>query len=204
MRQTNQTSSSFYVGLFILFATIIFITFVVEKRPIRNEPNVNLTKTGPNNNLTTGPEYCSNRNLASPHVYPRLEETLLDPYAPPLRNDYSSQEQFRQVGILTPTLGSEKVSGKNKRQDEHVEVNQLILPLMGKPICPRSLDKWNFFSMNNKNTMLKLPMTFKGRSCMNEYGCDNIYNGDIVYVEGYKHAFKATIYETQNIHYSPF
>ena len=52
--------------------------------------------------------------------------------------------------------------------------------------------------------MIKLPVSHKGRSCTNEYGCDNIYNGDTVYVEGYKAAFKATIYDNDTMRYIPF
>jgi len=40
-----------------------------------------------------------------------------------------------------------------------------------------------------------LPVTYKKRSCTSDQGCDNIYNGDTVYVEGYNDAFKATIYD---------
>ena len=43
---------------------------------------------------------------------------------------------------------------------------------------------------------IKLPVTYKRRSCTSDQGCDNIYNGDTVYVEGYNDAFKATIYDT--------
>ena len=36
---------------------------------------------------------------------------------------------------------------------------------------------------------------------LNDYGVDQIYTGDIVYVEGYKQSFKATIYENDTIRY---
>jgi hypothetical protein len=51
--------------------------------------------------------------------------------------------------------------------------------------------------------MIKLPITNKGRSCTNEYGCDNLYNGDTVYVEGYNDSFRATVYETSSFQYIP-
>ena len=92
--------------------------------------------------------------------------------------------EYRQVGILT------RVSGDS----------DTILPLMGRPVLTHR-DKWNFYTMNDKNNMIKLPMTFKGKSCSNEYGCDNIYNGDEVFVEGYQAAFKATVYENQVLRY---
>ena len=34
-----------------------------------------------------------------------------------------------------------------------------------------------------------------GKSCTNEYGCDELSNGDKIYVEGYNNVFNVTIYE---------
>ena len=50
----------------------------------------------------------------------------------------------------------------------------------------------------------KRPININGKSCTGEHGCDPIYNGDTVYVEGYKDAFKATIYENDTPRYIPY
>ena len=133
-------------------------------------------------------------------------DVLLNPYKAPLRDDryfldntggdprgipiniptQSVDTAYRQVGILTRNDGSET-----------------ILPLMGRPLFTNR-DKWNFYTMSDKNNMIKLPVTFKGKSCTNEYGCDNIYNGDTVYVEGYGDAFKVTMYDNNVMRYIPF
>jgi hypothetical protein len=94
--------------------------------------------------------------------------------------------KYRQVGILTRLNGSDET----------------ILPLMGRPLFARR-DKWNFYTLNDKNNMIKLPVTVKGRSGTDEYGCDNVYNGDTVYVEGYNSAFKVTAYDNQVMRYLP-
>jgi len=98
----------------------------------------------------------------------------------------SVESDYRQVGILTRINGQET-----------------ILPLLGRPLFSNR-DKWNFYTMSDKNNMIKLPITHKGKSCTNEYGCDNIYNGDTVYVEGYNDAFKATMYDNQIMRYIPY
>ena len=36
---------------------------------------------------------------------------------------------------------------------------------------------------------------------MTEYGCDEISNGDRVFVEGYKNLFNVTIYEKRSYEY---
>jgi hypothetical protein len=130
-------------------------------------------------------------------------DVLMNPYAAPLRDDrvvmssgragmpinvptQSVDSTYRQVGILTRENGEE-----------------MILPLMGKPLFTNR-DKWNFYTMSDKNAMIKLPVSNKNKSCTNEYGCDNIYNGDSVYVEGYNDSFKATIYDNNVMRYIPF
>jgi|LakMenE01Jun11ns_1017448.scaffolds.fasta_scaffold9913269_3 hypothetical protein len=133
------------------------------------------------------------------------DDVLMNPYKAPLRDDrffprgsgdprgipiniptQSVDSSYRQVGLLTRLNGAE-----------------MILPLMGRPLFTNR-DKWNFYTMSDKSNMIKLPITNKGRSCTNEYGCDNLYNGDTVYVEGYNDAFKVTVYDNQIMRYIPF
>jgi len=131
-------------------------------------------------------------------------DILLNPYSAPLRNDNylpttgdprgvpinistrAVDTSYRQVGILT------RVSGK-----------ETILPLMGRPLYV-SRDKWQFYTISDKNNAIKLPISHKGKSCTNEYGCDNLYNGDTVFVEGYNDAFKVTAYDNAVMKYIPF
>jgi hypothetical protein len=92
---------------------------------------------------------------------------------------------YRQVGILTSVNGKEQ-----------------ILALMGRPLITNR-DNWQYYTMSEKNN-IKLPVSVKGKSCMNEYGCDKIYDGDSVYVEGYSNIFRATIYDNDVMRYLPF
>ena len=98
----------------------------------------------------------------------------------------TDDSEFRQVGILT------RANGKD----------ELILPLMGRPLFSRR-DKWNFYTLNDKNNMIKLPVKIRGQSGTSEYGCDNVYNGDSVHVEGYNEVFKVTAYDNNVIRYLP-
>ena len=133
------------------------------------------------------------------------QDVLLNPHAPPLRDDsvfmkgstdprgvpinvptQSVDTEYRQVGILTRQNGQE-----------------MILPLMGRPLFTNR-DKWQFYTMSEHNPNLKLPLSNGGKSCTGEYGCDNLGNGDSVYVEGYNDAFKVTSYENNVMRYIPF
>lgn len=128
---------------------------------------------------------------------------LLNPYAPPLRDERylvpalpinistnigAVDTEYRQVGILTPLNGSSKDS---------------ILPLMGRPLFVNR-NKWQYYTISNQHNNVKLPVSKGGRSCTNEYGCDKIYNGDTIYIDGANDVYKVTIYENDVIKYLPF
>lgn len=94
--------------------------------------------------------------------------------------------QWKQVGILTRLNGEET-----------------ILPLMGRPLYSNR-QKWQFYTLSDKNNSVKLPISKNGKSCTGNYGCDELFNGDSVFVEGYNDAFKATIYENNTPEYIPY
>ncbi len=99
---------------------------------------------------------------------------------------------FSQIGILTPEPSVSHNTGT------------LILPLMGRKLSGR--DKMQYYTTSNSsgNINVKLPVSKNGKSCTGEYGCEEIYNGDTVYVEGYAEVFKATVYENTRLSYIPY
>jgi hypothetical protein len=99
-----------------------------------------------------------------------------------------STGQYAQVGILTRSV---KKNGED-----------LILPLMGRRTG--RYDKMQYYTMSNTGAVnTKLPISKNGKSCTGEYGCDEINNGDTVYVEGYSDTFKVTVYESGQFSYDP-
>ena len=135
---------------------------------------------------------------------PYSNDILSNPYSEPLRDDrylvasrdirgvvpinvatQSVDTNYRQVGILTRTR------------------DETILPLMGRPLIVHR-DKWNFYCMNDKNNAIKLPIVHNNKRCTGQNGCVNLYDGDIVYVEGYKETFRVTMYDNNVIQYIPY
>jgi len=144
-------------------------------------------------------------------IPPLTSDPLLNPYNPPLRDERyfvpgfngvppgavpinvstnigAVDTSYRQLGILTPLNGSSKDS---------------ILPLMGRPLFTNR-DKWQYYTTSNQHNNVKLPVSRAGRSCTNEYGCDKLYNGDSVYIEGVNEAYKVTVYDNNTMKYLPF
>jgi hypothetical protein len=138
-------------------------------------------------------------------------DPLLNPYAPPLRDERyfipgfngvpsgavpinistnigAVDTSYRQLGILAPSNGSSKDS---------------VIPLMGRPLFTNR-DKWQYYSTSNQHNNVKLPVSRSGRSCTNEYGCDKLYNGDTVYIEGSNEVYRVTMYDNDTIKYLPF
>ena len=104
---------------------------------------------------------------------------------PPSNHMYQSRE-YTQIGILTRT---------------QAKGDDLILPIMGRRIRSQKMQYYTLSNTGNVNT--KLPISRNGKSCTGEYGCDEISNGDTVYVEGYSDTFKATVYENTQYNYMP-
>ena len=74
---------------------------------------------------------------------------------------------------------------------------------MGRP-TDTGRDKWEFYTISNSGSVnTKLPISFQGKNCSSEYGCDDIMNGDQVYVEGYNSTFKVTKYDNSSFRYIP-
>jgi hypothetical protein len=136
-------------------------------------------------------------------------DPLNDPYSPPLKQNgyYHTPDsgdvrgipvnietrglnmEYQQVGILT------KQGGMNEN---------LIVPLMGRRLMS-GRDNWQYYTISNTGQVnTKLPISVNGKSCSGEYGCDEIYNGTNVYVEGYNDTFLATIYENGTFKYIPY
>ena len=134
-------------------------------------------------------------------------DILNDAYTPPLKNDgmffrndssdvrsavpiniqtRGFSASYSQIGILTRTSGGD-----------------MILPLMGRRIM-NGRSKMQYYTISNTGSLnTKLPVSVNGRSCSGEYGCDEISNNDVVYVEGYNNTFRATVYENGLFSYIP-
>lgn len=120
-----------------------------------------------------------------------VRDVFNDPYKPPIKHNHFMRPNsglfnqhtshynldYKQLGILSRPNGKET-----------------ILPLFGRPLHSNR-NKWQYYSMTDKNHMVKIPISKDGRSCTNEYGCDELFNEDIVHAEGYNDIFKVTIYD---------
>ena len=201
------------VTMFFIFIALIIISYLIyanykqanniSEENIKVESNISFVPQNirpsirpsyPYNNLVRGPADV----LLDPYVPPLKDERYFVPeisYIPPgtmpinvATNIGAVDTTYRQLGILTPLNGNQKNN---------------ILPLMGRPLFT-TRQKFQYYTISNQHNNIKLPVSVKGRSGLNDYGVDEIYSGDTVYVEGYNDAFKVTMYETNTIKYLPY
>jgi len=135
------------------------------------------------------------------------EDVLLNPYTPPLNKspyiisknirvprsiptNISYQDaEYKQIGILNISKTNNQIDDKSH-----------ILPLFGRPLFT-SRNKWQYYTMTDKTNSIKLPIVFNGKSGTNEYGCDELFGGEIVYVNGYNDKFNVLKYDNDSIRY---
>lgn len=193
--------------ILIMIGYFIFVSYQNQKHSKTNnqyrgtseiivaEPNYpynnlyNNLYTSLRNNFVDSPPV--NDVLTNPYEAPYRDERYFVPKQVPINvstNIGAVDTSYRQIGILTPLNGT---------------TTNNILPLMGRPLFTNR-QKWQYYTISNQHNNVKLPISVKGKSALNDYGVDELYNGDSVYVEGYNDAFKATVYENSTIKYLPF
>ena len=105
----------------------------------------------------------------------------------PTYEDNRTSRAYQQVGILT--------SNDNDSNEP------TILPLFSKR-ANNHRDRWNYYTTTDKNTMLRLPIRHDNMNCDDDIGCNEIYDGNTLYIEMYKgKTFTATIYKKQTLSY---
>ena len=124
-------------------------------------------------------------------------ERIVNPLLPPERSYNSTY----RVPINMPTRGF----SDNYQQVGAINSGDKILPLYGRPRWPGA-SKWNYYTSTDSFQSVKLPVNFKNRDCLDEIGCDEVYDGDSVGIPqfGQEREFKANIYRLDKPYYLPF
>ena len=108
---------------------------------------------------------------------PKVDSSI--PIYPKELPSYDNNHEYQQVGILT----------------SNDEKEPIILPLLSKR-ANNHRDRWNYYTKTDKNTMLRLPISYNNMKCDDDIGCNEIYDGNTLNIEMYKgKTFTATIYK---------
>jgi len=59
-----------------------------------------------------------------------------------------------------------------------------MLPLYGRRTMRGSSDRWNYYTRTDTYNPVPLPLRYKGRDCMDDIGCPEVFSGERVEIEG--------------------
>jgi hypothetical protein len=200
---------------FVIIALFVIIYIVYNRQfgsnGSKQQHNMNISNTGSNMGSNMG----SNIGIDVSSLFglfPRpsysfsnvQNDVLMNPYAPPLKDERVIMTNDVRGGI--PININTRAVDTNYRQVgllKRMNGQEMLLPLMGRPLYV-GRDKWQYYTMSDSNNQIKLPVSFKSKSCTSEYGCDEISNGDTVYVDGINATFQVTMYDNATMRYLPF
>ena len=129
---------------------------------------------------------------------------ISNPLYPPLQRGISINEETRESGGDYQQLGIlSKNSINNGEGTPGNNTDSVVLPLYGKPTY-RGSNKWLYYTETDKLHPIKIPVTYKNKDCTDDYGCDEIYDGDNVVIPSYNGDFKVKIYKMNKPRYIPY
>lgn len=185
LNSTSNINTMFMILVIVLLSWVIFLLCKTYKT---------------NNNGIESPKQRIN-------ITTNVERNGNDLHLPPLKNDnsyyYGSQMGGSQMGggygndVNIRTRGHlTEYSQIGLLTKDEIDKHPIILPLFGRRV---DRNKMQYYAISNTGSMnTKLPVKKNGRSCTEERGCDELFSGDDIFVEGYKASFKSTIYENSN------
>jgi hypothetical protein len=182
-KNMNNTYILYFViiVLAILLSIISYLLYYANSNNSNNSNKKDIIIVDKNvkvDNCTTCPKCpicptCPNVDNSIP-IYPKE-----------LPSSYDNNREYQQVGILTSNDNNEPI----------------ILPLFSKR-ANNHRDRWNYYTTTDKNTMLRLPISHDNMKCDDDIGCNEIYDGNTLYIEMYKgKTFTVTIYKKQALSY---
>jgi len=194
--------------LFVIVIILIYLYYVnVVKNPI-GQSTLGTSGGFPTVIMVSQPPVLPNGLIPISSTSDPVMGSLENPYVPPVNNtdvygpsvkmaplgvpvNMRSRGQpggYSPIGILTRMSGS----------------GDMVLPLMGRQAASGRGQYQYYTMMTSGNINPKLPVSVNGKSCTSEYGCNEINNGDTVYVDGINDTFRATIYENNLFTYIPY
>jgi hypothetical protein len=191
-----------YVGLVLLGAIVIASYYMIQTK---SEMVVEKINKDLQNTKTRFLNYAIDQKAVSNNMY-NLEhdyQRIVNPLVPPERsypyrplraglpiniNTRGPSSGFQQMGFLKETLSS----GETK-----------LLPLYGEQTYPGS-NQYRYYTNTDGFQSVKLPITNKNKDCMDEYGCDELYDGNNITVSGYDKDYTVQLYKIDRPRYNPF
>ena len=195
LKGTDRGSTMFTIGVILSILAIGVVVYVITSSywkqsyikgsdvkehisytdPPQNSPSVIVVQSGEGGQQNNPFIYENERNMENPPAKPFYYPTRGVP------------QSYQQYGVL---IGEER-----RHRGE-----QTILPLIGRQ-THRGSSRYHYYTSTNGYHPMKLPVVHKKRTCNDSTGCEEIFGGNIVSVNGYDYDFKADIYPSPDLQY---
>lgn len=184
----NTSSTMFTIGVILsvlAIGTIVYVIFNTNHVQPKKEEEYTHTdqKQAPSVIVINKDEAQQN----NPFVYEQVQNLRNPPAKPFYYPTRGVPQSYQQYGVL---IGEER-----RHRGE-----QTILPLIGRQTYPGS-SRYHYYTSTNGYHPMKLPVVHKKRTCNDSTGCDEIFSGNIVSVNGYDYDFKADVYPSPDLQY---
>ena len=180
--------------IIIVLAVVYTLNNENYKRIFSNKLEVQHTPP-PQVNYAEDHEHNSNNHdmrVVSNPLYPPLKRGI-----PINIETRESGGDYQQLGILSKNSinNDDKTPGNN--------TDSVVLPLYGKPTYKGS-NKWLYYTETDKHHPVKIPVMHKNKDCTDDYGCDELYDGEAVSIASYNGDFNVKIYKMNKPRYIPY
>lgn len=135
--------------------------------------------------------HVSPASLSTHHHTPSYDP----PPAPPTRS-------YPSMSINVPTRGDSGEYQQIGALYRNGQGKSQVLPLYGRPMHPGA-SKWQYYTSTDSYHSIRVPVFREGRKCQGGFGCEELYDGDLVTVEPYKCKFRVSLYELEQPRYLP-
>jgi len=122
----------------------------------------------------------------------------------PLRDWMESPEYPPRGGIATipiniPTQGLPE----SFQMTGNINVDGKMLPLYGRRTMMGSSDRWNYYTRTDTFNPVPIPLRYKNRDCMDDIGCQELYSGEHVVLDGTGENGKVRLFRYDGPKYVP-
>jgi hypothetical protein len=104
------------------------------------------------------------------------------------------------IPINIPTRGEQEMTYSPVGT---ISNGEKILSLYGTKTYNGS-SKWNYYTTTDGYQRLQLSIKYKNKECSNEYGCEELFTGDTVFVQEYNSDYTVNMYKTMAHRYIPY
>jgi hypothetical protein len=157
---------------------------IYRKAPSSPPVTVNVAPGDDRYSIAPRPERFWNAPVDMEGITRGLVNPIVGAVAPPF--NYATQgvpEKYQSYGLVTLDDGQQ-------------------LPLYGRKTATRS-DRFNYYTRTDSYNPVPVPIYYKGRDCQDSTGCEEIFSGEDIRLQGNGKQGKVTMYQYDGPMYFP-